>query len=256
VTGGAGFQAGSALGADLFLGADVTFDVGSSRTVSIAGLGGAGDLGDPNVAKNANDSNAQGGIIKTGGGTLLLSGPNTFSGPVAIDSGTLATAGTAAALAGTGSITVAGGATLLLGQSDGVNDAAIVTLLGGSLQSDTSLQETFGALAISGIGTSVIDFLGNPATLAFASLSLGGGAEMEVWNYAASDTFLQIATGSVTGDMGLIRFYGDAGATFLGTGGFDGTRLVPVAVPEPTTAVMALVAAAVVGARFVRRRLG
>jgi fibronectin-binding autotransporter adhesin len=376
---------GSAYGADLFLGANVTFSIAGGQSVSVNSLGGAGNLTDPNVANNANDPNAQGGIIKTGAGNLTLtgtsyysgittvnsgtltlaaganeqgttvvtvgqnvgdvatlallsssvlhlggfngtsgtdapvviaqaagstgnviigSGPgtsgadigarvftggagnatvrftqqyaagspsdlvypfyttltgslgivqdglgttslqplhgvNTFAGPVTVNLGTLATTGTAAALAGATSIAVNAGGALLLGQTNGVNDSAAVTLSGGGeLFTGTSLSETFGALNLTGGGWSIINFLGNSSTLNFSSLSIGGS--LAILNYTGADDFLNIASGTATGSLSQIAFYSDSGSTLLGYGGFEGTRLVPVAVPEPSTWAMAL----------------
>jgi hypothetical protein len=181
------------------------------------------------------------GISQQGLGTTQLQplyGPNTFTGAVTVGSGTLATTGTAAALAGTTGITVYGGGTLLLGQTAGINDAAQLTLTGGVLQTGTSLTETLGLLAVTGRSTSAIDFLGNAATLTFASLGIDAGSQLAIWNYVGANDFLTVTSGSATGDLASISFYSDSGNTFLGYGGFDGTRLVPVAVPEPATLIL------------------
>jgi len=180
------------------------------------------------------------GIVQAGLGTTSLQplyGPNTFTGPVAVNAGTLATTGTAAALAGAASIAVNAGGTLLLGQTGGVNDAASVTLAGGVLRTGVSLSETLSALNIT-TGGSIIDFLGTASTLNFSTLSLGG--PLAIWNYAGANDFLTINSGTATGSLAQIQFFSDSGSTFLGWGGFEGTRLVPVPVPEPSTIAMAL----------------
>jgi autotransporter-associated beta strand protein len=194
------------------------------------------------------------GIVQAGTGTTLLQplyGANTFSGPVTVNSGTLATAGTAAALAGVTEITVNSAATLMLGQTQGVNDLAGLHLAGGVLQTGTGLFETFGGLIVSG-STAAIDFLGNAATLNFATLDLGG--HLSIWNYSGTTDFFEIATGTATGSLEQISFYSDAGTTFLGYGGFESTRIVPVAVPEPSTIVMALAGLAACGMMRWRRK--
>jgi autotransporter-associated beta strand protein len=116
-SGGAGNN-GSAYGADLFLGANVTFNVSSNLTVN--SLGGAGNLSDPNVAANVNDPNAQGGIIKTGAGNLTLTGTNYYAGVTTVNAGTLTLASGAREI-GTQLVTVGqnngDNATLLLGSS-------------------------------------------------------------------------------------------------------------------------------------------
>ena len=180
------------------------------------------------------------GLVQDGAGTTLLQplyGTNTFSGPVTVNSGTLATTGPAAALAGATSIAVNAGAALVLGQNNGIDDLASLTLAGGILQTGTSLSETLGALNVTA-GTSLIDFLSNASTMTFSSLSLGGS--LAIWNYSGTHDVVTIASGTATGSLAQITFYGDSGSTFLGYGGFDGTRLVPVAVPEPTTIALAV----------------
>ena len=398
VVSGSGWVNGSSYGGDLFVGADTTFQVNAGQTLAIGSLGGAGNVGDPNVSAKATNPNVNGGLVKTGAGNLTLTGTsyysgittihsgtlalasgameqgttvvtvgqnagdvatlqlgssstltlagwnsanptastdqpvmiaqnagstgqivigdgpgsngafiaartftggagtasvvftqqyaassgttpvypfattltgslgivqagtgatllqplygaNTFSGPVTVSSGTLATTGTAAALGNVTNITVHAGGVLALGQNGGVNDLASLSLAGGVLQTGTSLSETFGALAVTG-STSLIDFLGNAATLDFATLDLGG--HLSIWNYSSATDFLAIATGTATGSLEQISFYSDAGTTFLGRGGFESTRLVPVAVPEPSTIAMALAGLAAAG--MLRRR--
>ena len=392
-SGTGGFQAGSAYGADLFLGANVTFNVSGGRSLAVASLGGAGNLADPNVSNDANDPNAQGGIIKTGNGLLTLTGTsyysgittvnsgtlalaagakeqgttvvtvgqnagdvatlalgsssslnlrgfngtsgtdsaimiaqvagstgtvvigsgagssgagigarevtggagnatvrftqqyaagsgsdsvypffttltgtlgivqegagttlleplygaNTFSGPVIVNSGTLATTGSAAALAGATSIAVNAGGALALGQNNGIGDLASLTLAGGILQTGTNITEILGGLSVT--GASRIDFLGD-ATLVFSSLTLSN--QLAIWNYSNALDYLEITTGTATGSLSQIAFYSDAGQTYLGEGGFDGARIVPV--PEPATLVLTLGGLAYGGLSMRRRR--
>lgn len=121
---GTGAGNGSAYGADLFSGSDVTFNVSTGNTVNVTNLGGAGNLNDPTVANNAAvyASQVNGGIIKTGAGTLTVSGANNFySGNTTVHQGTLALASGASEV-GTTQVTV--------GQNNG--DIATFALGSGS----------------------------------------------------------------------------------------------------------------------------
>lgn len=197
------------------------------------------------------------GVQQQGLGTTLLQpryGPNTFTGPVNVNSGTLATTGTAAALAGTTLVNLLPGAALSLGQTEGLNNDAQLVLAGGVLQTGTSLTETLGVLAVTGTGTSLIDFLGNASTLNFVSLVLEPTTALSIWNYSGSNDVLNVTTGTAFGDLANVRFYSDSGSTFLGYGGFESTRLVPVAVPEPATLALLATALATGGCGLLRRR--
>ena len=190
------------------------------------------------------------GVVQDGPGTTVLEplyGPNTFSGPVTVSSGTLATTGTAAALAGTNAITLNSGGVFAPGQSNGVNDAAAVVLAGGVLAPAASLSESFAALSIT--ASSRIDLGGGATTLSFNFFSIS--SPLAIWNYSAANDLLTVTTGVATGSLAQISFYADAGQTFLGTGTFSGTSIVPV--PEPSACILA--GAAVACGGLVMRRL-
>ena len=122
------------------------------------------------------------------------------------------------------------------------------------LQTGTSLTETLGVLAVTGTGTSFIDFLGNAATLNFVSLVLEPTTALKIWNYSGTNDVLNITTGTTFGDLADVRFYSDSGSTLLGHGGFAGTQLVPV--PEPSTWAMAIAGLAAYGWACRRRSAG
>ena len=124
VASGIGYYSGSSYGADLFLGTDVTFNVTNGTSLTVSSLGGAGNTNDPNVAQSANDPNAQGGVIKTGEGTLTMTGSNYYTGATLIHQGTLAL-GAGALEQGTSQIIVGqnsgDNATLALGSNTTLN---------------------------------------------------------------------------------------------------------------------------------------
>lgn len=192
------------------------------------------------------------GVVQDGLGTTQLQplyGANTFSGGVTVNSGTLATSGTAAALAGTNAITLNPGGVFAPGQSNGVNDAAAIVLAGGVLAPAAALSESVAALSIT--APSRIDLGGGAATLAFNFLSIA--SPLAIWNYSAANDLLTVTTGVATGSLSQISFYSDAGQTFLGTGTFSGTSIVPV--PEPAACVLAGAALVWAGLRM-RRQSG
>ena len=121
----------------------------------------------PNVSVTANGSlaitsvisGAGFGLNQTGNGTLILSGTNTFTGPINVTGGTLAIGTTAitpnANLGGSTSLTINGGSTLLIGIP-----STQTTALNTTLSAARGIQ--IGPS--SGSGTSIISILNNPNT--------------------------------------------------------------------------------------------
>jgi autotransporter-associated beta strand protein len=178
VTAGTGFVNGSAYGADLFLGNNVTFNVTNGTTLTLNGLGGAGNTNDPNVnqyngympqSNTISDPNAQGGIIKTGSGSLVLAGTNYYSGATVIHQGTVVLAPGAVEK---------GTANVIIGQNSGDNGTLVLN--GGSVltgQGPLILSQTNGAngmLVFAGNsvatlnGFSAITSVGTNGTVQFA----------------------------------------------------------------------------------------
>ena len=111
-----------------------------------------------NVAlAGAIDSSNTQGLVKSGSGSLTLSGANAYTGTTAVTAGVLELASTGGAAAGgTSAVSVGTGATLLLSQSDQVNNGATVTLSGGTIQRATGVSEVFGNLNLT--AASALDF--------------------------------------------------------------------------------------------------
>ena len=110
-----------------------------------------------------------GGITKLGTGTLLVTASNTFTGTVDVQAGLLSLASaTGSAAGGTTNVIVAPSATLLIAQSNQVNNAAPVTLSGGTIQRAGGVSEVFGNLNVS--SASCLDFgSGTEGTLSFGT---------------------------------------------------------------------------------------
>jgi autotransporter-associated beta strand protein len=153
-------QNGSAYGADLFLGADVTFNVATGQSVSLSSLGGAGNLADPNIsgAPSGQFAQADGGVIKIGGGTLRLTGTNYYSGATIVNAGVLELA---AGASETGTTNV------IIGQNPGDDGTMILgpgsSLTGGSLVLGQS-SNSVGTLIFGAGNAAVVDFGTNPIT--------------------------------------------------------------------------------------------
>jgi autotransporter-associated beta strand protein len=78
--GGPGSAAGQAIGQGLFLGGNVTIQVSGDNSITLPGTDFVGGGTDPQ---------AQGGLIKSGPGTLVLGGSNSYSGGTTISGGTV-----------------------------------------------------------------------------------------------------------------------------------------------------------------------
>ncbi len=119
-----------------------------------------------------------------GGGSQILTGDNSYSGPTTITSGTLVLAATNGAAAGNSSaVTVAANGVLRLTRSEQIADTAPLTLDGGALLMSENVSETAGALTVSAPPTITMES-GSGSTLAFGTysptelltiLNLGGG---------------------------------------------------------------------------------
>jgi len=180
------------------------------------------------------EEGGNGGVTKTGAGRLVLTGSNTYIGPTDVQAGVLelATVGGSAAGA-TGSVSVASGATLLLSQSDQVNDSAAVSLSGGTIQRGNGVREVFGNLSVSGSG--LLDFgTGTTGTLSFGTYT--PSALLQVSNFFEGNvlTFGSNLTGTINNgslfsfDNGFTSSWNEGTSTFTIT-----------AIPEPSTYVVA-----------------
>lgn len=123
---------------------------GVTRTLDIADGAAATDL-DLSAAM----SNGAGGLTKVGAGTLHLGGANSFSGPVAVNSGTLVAHG-GSAIGDSSDVTVAGSATLSIDGIETIGSLAgggTVTLTSGNMLTVAGSTSTIFSGSISGAGS-------------------------------------------------------------------------------------------------------
>ena len=196
------------------------------------------------------NSGAQGDIalLKTGAGTLVLTGTNTFSGSTTVSGGTLTAAGSSgSALGSTSSITVNSGGTLLLGASDQIKDTATMTLAGGTFSKENFSEGTagsvgLGALTLTATGSHIDFGTGTVGVLSFASFSPGSNTlTIDNWTgidhtVGSASTDRLIFNADQTSNLSFFSFTGYSGTTefALGNGYFEVTPA-----PEPSTWIAA-----------------
>jgi autotransporter-associated beta strand protein len=154
--------------------------VNLAATSTVTGAAGTLTLG--------NAVSGAGGITKTGAGTLVLSGNNTYGGPTAINAGT---------------VRVAGG--------NGIGDASAVTLanVGSAVLSLNGTSETIGSLMGGGAA-------GGNVTLGAGTLTTGGDNSSTTYSGVISGTGGVVKNG--TGTLTLTRPNTYSGATMVNGG--------------------------------------
>lgn len=161
-----------------------TIDTNSiTGTLTVGGAGGGGTFSGALTGTTLN-------FAKTGAGTQVLSGANTFTGSVAITGGTLSISGANGVINATSGVSIAAGTTLTLDNTSTANnvnrlkDTGTVTMNGGTFNFSNNggavdYLETTGALSIaSGVNTITSSQATAPnlSTLTFASLARTSGA--------------------------------------------------------------------------------
>jgi autotransporter-associated beta strand protein len=224
-------------------------------------------------------------LAKTGAGTVVLSGSNTYGGTTTVAAGRLLIHGNQAAA--TGAITVESGATL---GGRGTAGGALTVLAGGTLSPGASIESlAAGATTLSGTSTFFYE-LDSSAPLSAAAdllvsggnLSIGSGAILDLLDLAGTPTafaegtkFTVISYGSSAWNAGLFTYQSNEladGETFTAglnqweinyddaTGGsnFTGDQLAGAsvtitAVPEPGTLAILAAGLMALGLRLRRR---
>jgi autotransporter-associated beta strand protein len=245
---------GGSLGGSGTLNATTGYDV-QSGTISAA-LGGSA------------------GLTKTGAGTVILSGANTYTGTTTVNSGTLQAA-TDGALGNSTVINVTGGSFLVTAEN-AMNDNAAINLGGGTFAVSGTFNENVGLLTLS--ANSTIDLDGFTGILRFGGVgSWATGANLAIWNWKGINeygtpvgdgianrniVFTDAASpNDLTNYLNRISFYSDSGSSFVGnafeksfieSGFTTGTEII--AVPETETYLYAVALLAGVVIQYLRRR--
>ena len=208
ITGGTLFLDSSNINIPKVTGANYAFNVSGGTIAAIANWSPACNASmnltnvNGNITFQAADNNGNsvnmaivgalsgsGGFRKTGGGTLTLTGTNTFSGFTEIDGGTVLINGNGG-LVGTSGINITNNATLALlnsasaNQTNRLNNSSAITLNGGAFQflndgSTASFSETAGPLIINS-GINVVSVFpatnGQTSALIFTAMTDNGGS--------------------------------------------------------------------------------
>ncbi len=158
----------------------ISDNVSSARSMILKSGGGAVDTNANCVFYLAGIVSGVGGLAKTGGGTLVLSGANTYTGGTTVSYGTLQ-AGADNALPSGGAVIVASGADLALGAYTQSIDS-----YSGAGKLAITLKSGVTNLAIT-----------NAATLTDGTLAVGITPQI----ITAGQTFTPITAGSITGEF-------------------------------------------------------
>ncbi|MEO5913492.1 MAG: autotransporter-associated beta strand repeat-containing protein [Luteolibacter sp.] len=200
------------VGADFYLGgANVNNQMNFSGTVDLGGATRTISVVDTTVAQDSVLSGiiSNGGLTKTGAGTLVLSAANTYAGPTTVNQGTLFL-NNANPLASSSSITINGSGAKLIGGNAG-SIPSPVTLTQGAVDisgtipsltvadlAENTVAAGNGAMAALTAGT--LTFNG-AATLNLSTTSTTVGQKLVVTNLATNP--LALVTVNVTSSTGL-----------------------------------------------------
>jgi fibronectin-binding autotransporter adhesin len=180
------------------------------------------------------DSSNTNGLVKSGNGTLTLSGNNAFTGGTTIDAGVLQLNRSGGASLGTvASVTVASGATLLISQNEQINNSATVTLSGGTIQRGAGVSEVFGNLNLT--AASFLDFgSGGAGTVSFGTYTPSALRALNILNFTQGNTLTFGSDLTTSIETSAFVFSGNGG---LGSYSWDNdtSTFTITAIPEPST---------------------
>jgi fibronectin-binding autotransporter adhesin len=209
---------------------------------------GNGGIGVSNAATGLTLSGAitgTGNLIKSGLGTLTLTGANTYNGATSVSAGTLelARTGGTATLPSTTSVAVGENAVLLISQSNQVNNSATVSLSGGTITRGSGVSEVFGSLNITGSG--ILDFgtgaVGNLAFGTYQDNQQTESALLTLNNFMPGNSFT-FSNALFAGDGSNIGSYFSFGTGYVNSSIIvnGGNSFTITAIPEPSTYAAAI----------------
>jgi fibronectin-binding autotransporter adhesin len=176
-----------------------------------------------------------GGLTKVGSSTQTLTGANIFTGATTVSAGTLELASLTGSAAGSvTSVSVSSGATLLVSQSNQVNNNATVTLSGGTITRGSGVTEVFGSLNLT--QSSFLDFgTGTAGALTFGTYT--PSVLLTINNFGLGNTL--VFGSDLTSTINNSSFF-----TFTNGGiassSWNGSTFTITAIPETSTYVAAL----------------
>ena len=238
VSGGVNAAAGMTFSTDGYTLTDSTITLSGSNAASNA-ITTATSVG----ATIASQLAGSGGMTKAGAGTLTLGGSaaNILTGTTTVSAGTLQLNKSASTTAIAGNLEVANGATLLISQSEQVNNNASVTLSGGTITRGAGVSEVFGSLNLT--AASFLDFgTGATGSMTFGTYQNNQQTEsalLTLNNFMPGNSFTFSSTSFSTNSVGSYFTFGTgyAGSSIIDNGGSSFTI---TAIPEPSTILAAL----------------
>ena len=199
-------------------------------------------VADTTTTTDSGNLSGAGGVTKEGLGTLILTGDNSYTGAVNVNAGLLnLDSSTGGAAASTTSVSVASGATLLVSQSNQVNNSAAVTLSGGTIQRASGVSEVFGALNLT--DASFLNFgSGTAGNMTFGTYQNDTpSALLTVNNFFGGNTLkfgsdLSGYLPSLYNGTSFTSDYFNINSTSGGfTSSWNGSSFTITAIPEPST---------------------